>query len=568
MTGKCYVGSSSDLSNRFRSYYSISNMERIVSKEKSIIYKAILKNGHDNFTLDILEYCQVDVLIKREQHYIDTLNPEYNILKIAGSRLGHKLSEKTKKSLSISNRGFIPTFETRKNIGESLKSSLAFKNSIKLRSKFVTNETKLKRYLKSDGVSVKVFKAGDLIKTFPSTNKAAKYLGLSSSTIRRIPNKGAYDNFTFEFNINDTRVWVYDFNKELIKVFNNTKEVSEWCNIARDTVCTYIRSGKLYSDKFYFYKINSKSSPLGLSNNNNKNNQLIPVIIYSNLYKDKCLILTENKGKLGIYRLNNLATHKSYIGSSTNLSDKLSMYYSKENMFKVSTKINIIYSELLKYDYHNFSLDIIEYCDTDVLENREQYYIDLLKPEYSPQRVRLHTGRKQKDIKKRKRLSQERRMQISESIKAYRSRVKFKSYIIKPETILNLSLRTVGVKVKVSNKAGNLVNTFPTITSAAKHFGVSNNTISCIPNKGVFDNFTFEFELLDTRVWMYDINKKLIKVFNTSKEASEWCNIARNPLNGYIRSGILYKKKSLYFYNTKTKPSQRIDEDIANNVEY
>jgi len=29
-------------------------------------------------------------LIEREQYYIDLLNPEYNILKIAGSRLGVK----------------------------------------------------------------------------------------------------------------------------------------------------------------------------------------------------------------------------------------------------------------------------------------------------------------------------------------------------------------------------------------------------------------------------------------------------------------------------------------------
>ena len=31
----------------------------------------------------------------REQHYIDTLNPEYNILRIAGSRLGSKQSPDT-----------------------------------------------------------------------------------------------------------------------------------------------------------------------------------------------------------------------------------------------------------------------------------------------------------------------------------------------------------------------------------------------------------------------------------------------------------------------------------------
>lgn len=117
-----------------------------------------------------------------------------------------------------------------------------------------------------------------------------------------------------------------------------------------------------------------------------------------------------------------------------------------------------------------------------------------------------------------------------------------------------MSLRTVGVSVKVFNKSGNLENTFSTITSAAKYFGVSNTTISCIPNKGLFDNFTFEFELNDTRVWVYSVNKELIKEFNSTKEVSEWCNISRNPLNGYIRSGKLYKKKGFYFYNIKSKP--------------
>lgn len=34
-------------------------------------------------------------MIEREQYYIDTLNPEYNILKIAGSPLGYKHSEET-----------------------------------------------------------------------------------------------------------------------------------------------------------------------------------------------------------------------------------------------------------------------------------------------------------------------------------------------------------------------------------------------------------------------------------------------------------------------------------------
>jgi len=36
----------------------------------SAIYSALLKYGYSNFSLDILEYCEIDALIEREQYYI------------------------------------------------------------------------------------------------------------------------------------------------------------------------------------------------------------------------------------------------------------------------------------------------------------------------------------------------------------------------------------------------------------------------------------------------------------------------------------------------------------------
>lgn len=79
------------------------------------------------------------------------------------------------------------------------------------------------------------------------------------------------------------------------------------------------------------------------------------------------------------------------------------------------------------------------------------------------------------------------------------------------------------------------------------------STISCNPNKGLFKNYILKFEEKDTRVWIYDSNKKLVKVLNTTKETSEQYNIGRHTLNAYIRSGDLYKKDNLYFYKTKPK---------------
>jgi group I intron endonuclease len=43
----------------------------------------------------------------------------------------------------------------------------------------------------------------------------------------------------------------------------------------------------------------------------------------------------------------------------------------------------MIYSSILKHGYSSFSLEILEYCDGDQAISIEQYYLDLLNPEYN-----------------------------------------------------------------------------------------------------------------------------------------------------------------------------------------
>jgi group I intron endonuclease len=101
VNGKCYIGSSSNLGTRLSIYFSKKQMFNILSKSKSLIYSALLKYGYDDFTLEILEYCSVDILIEREQYYINYFKSEYNILKAANSRLGLKHSVETRILMSI-----------------------------------------------------------------------------------------------------------------------------------------------------------------------------------------------------------------------------------------------------------------------------------------------------------------------------------------------------------------------------------------------------------------------------------------------------------------------------------
>ena len=60
------------------------------------LIRAVNKHGEDNFTFEILCECSTQEILKTEQSYIDSLNPTYNIAKIAGSNLGIKRTEEVK----------------------------------------------------------------------------------------------------------------------------------------------------------------------------------------------------------------------------------------------------------------------------------------------------------------------------------------------------------------------------------------------------------------------------------------------------------------------------------------
>jgi group I intron endonuclease len=202
INGKSYVGSSISLSSRFRFYYCLSCIKKAVGKESSAIYSAILKYGYSNFNLDILEYCELDRLISREQNYINLLKPEYNILKIASSRFGHKLSKETKIKISISGRSrkISNTFK--------LKNKKIIKSTINIMPKVITSDTRLKLSLRGQGVCVKVFdKSNNLVNMFPTIAKAALHFDVSPSTISKILDTGiSYDEFIYKFEAKDIRV--------------------------------------------------------------------------------------------------------------------------------------------------------------------------------------------------------------------------------------------------------------------------------------------------------------------------------------------------------------------------
>jgi len=127
---------------------------------------------------------------------------------------------------------------------------------------------------------------------------------------------------------------------------------------------------------------------------------IIPIKSYSNAEADKGKILSDNQNKSGIYMWTNNINKKRYIGSSTNLRRRFREYFNINYLLQNNSMY--ICNSLLKHDYCNFSLTILEYCSPDKCLEREGYYLKLFKPEYniSQDPTAPFSGRKHSDKSK------------------------------------------------------------------------------------------------------------------------------------------------------------------------
>ena len=98
-SSKCYVGQSTNIKNRWK-YHKYSN-------SKSYINSAIKKHGYDNFSFQILELCETEILDDREMYWIaalDCIVPNgYNLT--CGGEAGKIPNAQTRKKIGLANLG-------------------------------------------------------------------------------------------------------------------------------------------------------------------------------------------------------------------------------------------------------------------------------------------------------------------------------------------------------------------------------------------------------------------------------------------------------------------------------
>ena len=224
------------------------------------------------------------------------------------------------------------------------------------------------------------------------------------------------------------------------------------------------------------------------------------VIFFINIKESKKDIYKELRRKSGVYLFINNITKDLYIGSSLNLTKRMTSHFYYANSDKV-TKI-VVTRAMRKYKLENFSLAILEFCNAniEVCSKLEQKWIDYYKPSYNVLKIagsssgfkhKIETINKLKELFKKenhpnfgKVSSPEKRKAISEGIKKF---------------YINNSHPSKGLRGKLSpqygigghfvfcyNKNGEEL-IFPSINGAKQHFKV---------------RWTFIKKNIDTQKWV------------------------------------------------------------------
>ena len=159
-TNRIYIGSSADITKR----WNIHRSELKLNKHHSIILQRHAnKYGLDDLVFSIVEECSEDILISREQYYLDSLTPYFNIRKTADSNKGIKRTEETKRKLRAFNLG--------KKMSDETKAKMALRMKGNKITKGMSAKNSKKVICKKTGV------------VFNKIQDAADYLGLKRTTL-------------------------------------------------------------------------------------------------------------------------------------------------------------------------------------------------------------------------------------------------------------------------------------------------------------------------------------------------------------------------------------------------
>jgi hypothetical protein len=279
-----------------------------------------------------------------------------------------------------------------------------------------------------------------------------------------------------------------------------------------------------------------------MTNNKNNNGSFVPVIIYNNAKTDKSRILSDLKGKAGIYQWTYKESGKFYVGSAFDLSKRLKDYFVHSYISDKSKGNSYIYNALLHYGYDAFSLSILEFIDISNLSkeevrnlilSREQYYLDIIFKEDEPENTYniLPTAGSSLGYKH----TEESKVLISRANLGKTHSVETKLKMSQALSGLNSPRGFLGKSHSLESKAAALMS---------KANAGENNPKGFL-GKAHSDEIITKISIAKGggTIYVYDTQDTLVNSFTSARKAAEHFGTNHNTIMKYTRNGHIFKDK-------------------------
>jgi group I intron endonuclease len=173
---RVYIGSAVWLDNRWWKHLTELRKDK---HHSSKLQNHFNKYGESDLVFSIIEPCLPENLIQREQYYIDTLNSYFNIARVAGSQLGMKRSNESRKKMSDSGKRRPP----------------------------ITEQTKAKLRLTQGGINNGHYGKHPTLETLFMQSESHKGIKQSEETIKKRVDKIRKPILQYDLSMNFIREW-------------------------------------------------------------------------------------------------------------------------------------------------------------------------------------------------------------------------------------------------------------------------------------------------------------------------------------------------------------------------
>lgn len=189
----------------------------------------------------------------------------------------------------------------------------------------------------------------------------------------------------------DIQKKLIDGNEKLQQLQDEIKETQELLAAEKNQMNAFVEVNKrAEADRTQkdFYRLNIPEDDLNeiakikevlpYLKNQEALNKVLWKVYYEKPYTDLVGRVIGNKQKTGIYKITNIDNNMCYVGQSVNIAERWKQHI-KRGMGAETPTRNKLYPAMASYGVQNFTFEIIQECDKSELDEREDYWQEMLK---------------------------------------------------------------------------------------------------------------------------------------------------------------------------------------------